>query len=130
MSSIPINVGDAFLIDTPPNGQHLYIAIAQTSDTKYLFVNITTRKPNSETVCILLPGADVPNFIVRESVVAYQYAREMDATILASLITSGSPIPKGNCSPAVLSKIQQGGLISKRLKNKYKTLLKSYLGIV
>ncbi|MBU7584705.1 MAG: hypothetical protein KAF91_17630 [Nostoc sp. TH1S01] len=127
MSSITINLGDAFLIDTPPNGQHLYIAIAQTSDNNYLFVNITTRKPNSETACILLPGADVPNFIVHESIVAYQYAREMDATTLAGLITSGSPIPKGTCSLSALSKIQQGGLISKRLKNKYKTVLKNYL---
>jgi hypothetical protein len=28
MTSITINLGDAFLIDTPPNSQHLYIAIA------------------------------------------------------------------------------------------------------
>ncbi|MBD2500547.1 hypothetical protein [Anabaena azotica] len=125
MSSITINLGDAFLIDTPPNGQHLYIAIAQTSDTEYLFVNITTRKPNSEAVCILLPGADVPNFIVRESVVAYQYARIMNPTVLAGLISAGSPIPKGTCSPSVLSKIQQGGLISKRLKKKFKTILQN-----
>ena len=31
MSSVPINIGDVFLIDTPPNGQHFYIAIAKTS---------------------------------------------------------------------------------------------------
>jgi hypothetical protein len=64
MCSITINLGDAFLIDTPPNGQHLYIAIAQISLNNYLFVNFTTRKANSETACILLPGSDVPNFIV------------------------------------------------------------------
>ncbi|NDJ20386.1 hypothetical protein GS682_01730 [Nostoc sp. B(2019)] len=130
MASITINLGDAFLLDTPPNSQHLYIAIAQTSGKDYLFVNITTRRPNSETACVLLPGLDVPSFIVRESVIAYQFAREMDATELAGLISIGSPIPKGSCSMAVLTQIQQGGLVSKRLKNRYKTALKAFLGIL
>jgi hypothetical protein len=59
MASITINLGDAFLIDTPPNGEHLYIAIAQTSENNYLFVNVTTRRNNSEASCILMPGSDV-----------------------------------------------------------------------
>ena len=41
MASISINLGDAFLLDTPPYGEHLYIAIAKTSENKYLFVNVT-----------------------------------------------------------------------------------------
>lgn len=49
MVSVTVNVGDAFLINTPPNGQHLYIAIAQTSENQYLFVNVTTRRDYSET---------------------------------------------------------------------------------
>lgn len=129
MASITINLGDAFLLDTPPNDQHLYIAIAQTSESNYLFVNVTSRRPNSETACVLLLGSGVPSSIVRESVIAYQFAREMNATELAGLITAGSPIPKGSCSVAVLTQIQQGGLVSKRLKNKYKTALKAFLGI-
>jgi hypothetical protein len=44
MSSISINIGDVFLIDTPPNGQHFYVAIAKTSGNKYLFVNLTDSK--------------------------------------------------------------------------------------
>jgi hypothetical protein len=127
MTSITINLGDAFLIDTPPNSQHLYIAIAPTSGDNYLFVNVTTRRSNSDPSCILLPGADVPGFIVNESVVAYQFAREIDATELASLITPGSPIPKGSCSDTILGKIQRGGLESKRLKNRYKDALKAFI---
>jgi hypothetical protein len=130
MASINIHLGDAFLLATPPNGEHLYIAIAKTSESKYLFVNVTSRRPNSETACVLLPGSGVPSFIVRESVIAYQFAREMDATKLASLITVGSPIPKGTCSAAVLAQIQQGGLISKRLRNRYKAALKAFLGLL
>jgi hypothetical protein len=129
MASIIIKLGDAFLLDTPPNREHLYIAIAQTSESSYLFVNVTSRRSNSEDASILLPGPDVPSFIVRESAIAYQFAREMNATELAELITAGSPIPKGSCSVAVLEQIQQGGLLSKRLKNKYKVALKGFLGI-
>ncbi|NJP08380.1 MAG: hypothetical protein HC866_02000 [Leptolyngbyaceae cyanobacterium RU_5_1] len=129
MASVAINLADAFLINTPPNGEHLYIAIAQTSESKYLFVNVTTRRSSSETACILLPGSDVPSFIVHESVIAYRFAREMDATELANLITVGSPIPKESCSTTVLAKIQQGGLVSRQLKNKYKTALKAFLEI-
>jgi hypothetical protein len=69
----------------------------------------------------------VPSFVVRESVMAYQHAREMDATELATLITEGSPVPKGSCSEAVLLKIQQGGLVSRRLRNRYKDALKAFL---
>ena len=129
MASIIINLGDAFLLDTPPNSEHLYIAIAQTSESSYLFVNVTSRRPNSEDACILLPGSGVPSFIIRESVIAYQFAREINATELAGLITTASPIPKGSCSVAVLAQIQQGGLVSKRLKNRYKVALKGFLGI-
>lgn len=129
MASISINLGDAFLLDTPPNNEHLYIAIAQISENNYLFVNVTSRRPNSEDVCVLRPGSDVPNFIIRESVIAYRFAREIDVNILSKLITPGSPIPKGSCSVDVLAKIQQGGLISKQLKKKYKNALKAFLEI-
>ncbi|AFY79894.1 hypothetical protein [Oscillatoria acuminata] len=129
MTSITINLGDAFLLDTPPNGQHLYIAIAQTSETSYLFVNVTSYRASSEDACILEPGPGVPSFISRKSVIAYRFAREMNATQLAQLITPDSPIPKGSCSAVVLEQIQQGGLVSRRLPNKYKTALRAFLGI-
>lgn len=129
MSSITINLGDAFLVNTPPNKQHLYIAIAATSESKYLFVNTTTRRPSSETACIITPGPDVPKFIKVESVIAYKFARELDACDLAKLITPDSPVPKGTFSAADLERIQQGGLISRRLPNQYKDAIKACLGI-
>lgn len=130
MAKVTIRLGDAFLIDTPPNNQHLYIAILKTAENRYLFVNATTRRSNSDPSCILRPGSGVPKFINCESVIDYRYAREMNATELLKVITKGSPIPKGTCSSAILNQIQQGGLASKRLKNRYKVLLKAYLGLI
>ena len=129
MTNISIHLGDAFLIDTPPNNQHLYIAIAKTGNEKYLFVNITTKRPNSDTSCVLKPGANVPEFIIRESVIAYQFAREIESGTLTNLITPNSPIPKCSFDKNLLLQIQLGGINSKRLKKKHKNALKTFLGI-
>lgn len=129
MTSININLGDAFLIETPPNDKHLYIAIAPIPNNKYLFVNLTTRRARSEIACILTPSmAGVPSFITSESVIAYQFAREMDSTLLARDICQGSRTPYCQFPANILSKIQQGGLVSRRLENRYQDALRSFLG--
>ncbi len=124
-----VSLGDAFLIATPPNGKHLYIAIAPIALEAFLFVNTTSRTSHSEAACLLQPGSDVPDFICRESAIAYQYAREITAPDLAQLISQGVAAPSGRCSGGVVRQIQWGGLASKRLKNKYKDILKAYLGV-
>lgn len=130
MTSININLGDAFLLETPPNGQHLYIAIAPTSNNKFLFVNLITRRAGSETTCILTPTtAGVPSFIKTDSAIAYQYAREMDAHQLIQEICLGSPVPKCLFPPHIVSQIQQGGIDSKRIEPRFKRVLKKYLDI-
>lgn len=129
MASVSIRLGDAFLIKTPPKGQHLYVAIAKTSKTRYLCVSINSRQSKSETVCILEPGPDVPDFIVHESVVNYHFARELTTKDLVKLLPTGSRTSQGRCTHSVLKNIQIGGLISKRLKNRYKLALKDVMDL-
>ena len=129
MASVSIRLGAAFLIKTPPKGKHLYVAIAKTTKTRHLFVSINSRQPKSENVCILKPGPDVPDFIVHESVVNYRFARELTAKDLAKLIPADSRTVKGYCSYEVLKRIQEGGLASKRLKNRHKIALKDFMGL-
>lgn len=130
MSSFEINLGDAFLLDIPDVGnEHLYIAICEITKNKFLFVNVTTRRAKSETTCILNAGVGVPSFVKHESVICYQFAREMTKKDINALTTKGSTIPKDSCSSEVLNKIQQGGLISKRLPKKYKEVLRNFLQI-
>ena len=124
-----IKLGDAFLLETPPNGMHLYIAIVPTDNYRYLFINMSKRKPNSDISCILKPGLAVPNFITQESVVVYKYAREFSAEEISSLIESGVCQPKGSCSPNILYKIQMVGTLSKQIKNKYKKIIKEHLNL-
>ncbi|MBT9317878.1 hypothetical protein [Leptothoe spongobia] len=161
MVSVSIDLGDTFLIQTPSQGKHLYIAIApaltgqlapaltgqlapaltgqlapaltgqaaKETQTRHLFVSINHRQPQSETVCILEPGPDVPDFIIHESVVNYRFARELTSKDLAKLIPTGSLAAKGQCSSRVLQRIQAGGLASKRLKNRYKLTLKDFMAL-
>lgn len=129
MHKFSINLGDSFLLETPPTGMHLYFAIAQISEDLYLFVNATSPRHKSETVCILQPGSDVPPFIEHESVIAYNYAREISCDEISKIIFGKPHLVKGSCSATVLRDIQLGGVSSKRLKNKYKTVLKNLLGI-
>jgi hypothetical protein len=92
-------------------------------------VNATTRRENSETTCILTPGVDVPDFIKNESVIVYKYAREISVLEIDKLIIQGDCRSKGYCSTTIVEQIQQGGLVSKRLLNKYKTVLKAFLEV-
>jgi len=130
--SININLGDAFLLETPPNGEHLYIVIAPTTNNKYLFANLTTHRPNSnsDNSCILQPNTPVmPSFVKVDSAIAYQYTWEMDASQLNSVTSVGSRIPYCTFPPNILKKIQVGGVASKRIAPIYKRALKSFLGI-
>ena len=48
-----LNVGDTFLLATPPNDKHLFIIIAPTENEKFLCVNLTSKRNNSDTSCML-----------------------------------------------------------------------------
>ncbi|MEO1802297.1 MAG: hypothetical protein AAFR62_18075, partial [Cyanobacteria bacterium J06629_2] len=97
---------------------------AEISNSKYLFVSVITRKPKSESACVLQPSPQSPSFIIKESVIDYRYVREMNVKQL-SVITNANGF-RECCCPEILKKIQQGGIESKRLKNKYKNILKKY----
>jgi len=110
-----LNIGDAFLLSTPPNDKHLFVVVTPTQNGKYLCVNVISKRNNSDTFCVLQQG-DHP-FIRHDSVINYKKAREVDPAV----------IQNQSVSSAVLNRIQHGGIISRRLKNKYKNYLNSFL---
>jgi len=117
-----LNIGDAYLLSTPPNDKHLFVVIAPTRD---LCVNVTSKRNNSDTSCILQQG-DHP-FIRHDSVINYKKAREVDPAVVQNQISRGNCQQYQHVSSTVLNRIQQGGLTSTRLKNKYKNYLNSFL---
>ena len=120
-----LNIGDAFLLSTPPNDKHLFVVIAPTQNGKYLCVNVTSKPNNSDTSCVL-QQSDHP-FIRHDSVINYKKAREVDPAVIQNQIDRGNCIQYQSVSSAVLNRIQQGGMTSTRLKNKYKNYLNSFL---
>lgn len=127
MTSDLLTIGDAFLLPTPPNGSHLFIVIALTKNGKYLCVNATTLKPDSDTSCVLTPGLGVPDFIVHQSAITYRHAREIAIAKIPDLIKFNQLTPKGRCSADILEQVQQGALVSRQLPNKYKKIVKDFL---
>lgn len=125
-----LKIGDTFLLPTPPNDLHLFVAVALAPNGKYLCVNVTSYRPTSDTSCVLEPNCpDMHSFIKHKSVINYKRAREIEAATLETLISSGYCIPKGPFSTSVLQQIQQGGLNSTRLKNKYKEYIKLFIAV-
>lgn len=130
MPSINVSLGDAFWLYTDRKTcKHLYIVIAQTAEDKFLFVNSTThREGKSENTCILDPTEeDMPSTITEKSVIAYGYAREFTVGGLRVLARASNPIPVCSFPPAILSRIQQGGIRSKLLDKDLKAALRSFL---
>ncbi len=122
MTSDSLIVGDDFLLPTPPNGSHLFIIIALTKNGKYLCVNATTLKSDSDMSCVLTPGPGVPDFIIHQSAITYRHAREIAITKIPKLIKFNQLTRKGRCSADILEKIKQGALVSRQLPNKYKQM--------
>jgi hypothetical protein len=120
-----LNVGDVFLLTTPPNDKHLFVIIAPAQNGKYLCVNVTSKRDNSDTSCIL-QQSDHP-FVRHDSVINYKKAREVDPALIQNQINRGNCQKYQPVSSKVLNRIQQGGLSSTRLKNKYKNYLNSFL---
>ncbi len=124
-----MNIGDTFLLPTPPQGNHLFFVIATTADGNYLCVNATSLRPSSDTACILKAGLGVPNFVVRDSAIAYKYAREISPAVYSGLVSNGQCIAKGSCSASILDQIQKGALASKQIAKKHKQTVKKFLGL-
>lgn len=122
-----MNIGDTFLLPTPPNGSHLFFAVAQTEDGKYLCFSATTRNSGSEDVCILTPDSGTPSFIIRDSAIVYKHPKEIHPNTYARLVSNGQCIPQERCSPDIVKKIQIDALKSKKIARKYKEIIKYFL---
>lgn len=124
-----IELGDTFLILDGSGKRHLYVVIAVDLEDNYLLVNITTpkRQINPNKDCVINPGEGVTDFVVHQSIVAYDYAREFRKNNIKKLIREGKCKPDGRFSEEILQRIQKTGASSKSLKKKYKNILEEVI---
>jgi hypothetical protein len=115
-----VNLGDTLFSTT-----HLWVVCSTPSpDGDAVIFNITTRRPDSDTNCIILPG-DHP-FVKKESVIAYERGQIMSLQnwVKAQKLGARTYPP---ASRELLFRIQQGALKSDLTPQKLQAIVKQSL---
>jgi hypothetical protein len=123
-----IALGDIYLIPTPPNGSHYYVAIAKIDDEIFLFVNYSTLQDytsDEDAAYTLSPSRTHLRCLTQESYFVFGSAKEYGSNELNLLkATYQATFPN-----TIVDSIQYAGISNNSLKNKYKRLLKACLGL-
>ncbi|MEG4301772.1 hypothetical protein [Microcoleus sp. D3_18a_C4] len=128
---VEIQIGNSFIVPTPPRSRHLYIIIApipEKQKEQWLMVNLTTSHkidPNQD--CIISPAPDLPNFIRRCSTIEYREARASRKNTIIEAVNNGEWIEGGMIPEKYIYEIQRVGASSKQLIQKYRNILKNII---
>ena len=122
-----MEVGHCYLITTPPNGKHWFVVAFPISESRYLLLPFTTRRPKSDLSCVIEPGAHALEFIEHSSVIGYRDAIELTTFAFEDATKRGHCTPAGQVKKSTLEHILRSGLASKFLKNKWKTVIREIL---
>jgi len=122
---MPLSIGASFWMENPnsKNAAHLWFLITDPSLNRGsgLIVNMTTRKLDSDTSCILSKGEH--NSIHHESVIQYAEAFLADVSKIEAAAKYGIVKFDEPISGQLLKKILDGAARSSRLSNEHKILL-------
>ena len=128
-----VSLGDVYWLHRPSAGKtlHLYFVITTpvSPDSKILLVNATTKREGSDLSCELEPG-DHPR-ITHESVIQYGEAFVITARDLerAEQKLPGHYKKVEPASPSLIRRIQEAGLKSPHLAERYKQMIREELGL-
>ncbi|MEM7791408.1 MAG: hypothetical protein AAF546_08400 [Verrucomicrobiota bacterium] len=123
-----MNVGECYLIKTPPNGKHCFVVSLKIYEDQFLLLPISTQRENSESCCVIEPDEiDFP-FVNHTSIIAYSHAKEFTHYALQDATQRGYCTSLGSLKPELLDRILQSALHSKRLKNRWKELIRKQIG--
>ena len=118
-------VGQCFFYDTPPNGEHLFVILADSLTSEgFICVNITEKHDESDATCELFQG-EHPNLTKPVSVVGYGFARELPLRLIQRLIARQS-LP--SMKPDILKRIQNAALCDEsRMKKGFQEAIQAQL---
>ena len=123
-----IYLGDVYLIPTPPNGSHYFVAITKLDNGSFLFVNYSTVRdstPDEYLDFTISPSRTKIRFLTQESYFVFGSAKEYGSAELTAL----GATHKGAFSRDEVEKIQFAAITNNSLKNKYRKLIRTYLGL-
>jgi hypothetical protein len=107
------SLGDTIILPKPgAEKEHLWVVVTKPEPAtgEVIMVNLTTRRPHSDTTTVLLPGEHP--FIDRPTVAFYPDAWLAKAALLDSSIAQGVGRNHAVASPALLVKLQNGLMAS------------------
>lgn len=114
-----ITAGYTFLSHNPAyDTKHLYIIIVMVADdNEAIFVNVTTKKDNNDSTCIL--RVNDHDFIRHDSVINYGDTVKTSISKIQKAVDLNIFIPQNPVSDELLEKILEGALSSPDLPRKY-----------
>ncbi len=118
-----MNLGDTFVNLNPGLLRHLWMVISRETGDGWVIVNLTTYRPDCDESCLLGPN-DHP-WIRHRSSVEYRRAVTLTVFRLGEMERFSFIDWKEPFRPETLRKIQEGGLKSKFLKNRFKGFVRS-----
>lgn len=120
-----INLGDAFVIRTPPHTKHLYFVIALIPENTYLLFNTTTSNKNLdlEKDCIIYPGINVPKFITCQCSVYFKRPLIYSKKKLQIGIKNRSILYAGKFSLELINEIQKKTIAHELVGCKYQKII-------
>ena len=119
-----MKVGECYLIKTPPNGKHCFVVSLKVAETQDLLFPITTQRENSDNSCVIQPE-DIPlSFVKHTSVIGYNHAKEFSEYAISDATERGYCKSLGAIQPDLMQRILKAALESKRLKNRWKQIIR------
>ena len=121
-------LGDSFMLPKPgQETEHLWVLITNPDPVTHeaIMVNVTTRRPHSDTTTILNVG-DHP-FIQKPSVIFYADTRMVNTDLLHAAVTRGACQIHAAFQEPVIRRIQSGVAASPLTPRKIKTAYAAYV---
>lgn len=122
-----MQLGFSFVFQSGRDGYHLWVVTSDPfqNDKEILTVNLTTVRdlPHEDRSCLVQPG-EHPR-IDKPSYARYDYAECHDYAYFERICKGTIIYEHPPVSPILLRRIQQGALISRKIKKKYAALLRS-----
>lgn len=109
----------------PGNMGHMWVVVGMLEEDR-LLTNWSSKRPGSDTTCLLVPG-DHP-CITHDSVIKYEFIKEIPLVTLLQLIEEGNLQPNVDINDEALQRIQEGIFTSRKvppyIKSRYAHLRK------
>jgi hypothetical protein len=99
------------------------------TETHYLLFPITTQRENSDDSCVIQSEEIALSFVKHTSVIGYNHAKEFSDYAITDATERGYCKSLGSIQSGLMERISHSALESKRLKNRWKRIIREQLKV-